>query len=75
MHDTGKAQVRADKDKNCPGNVHIIVGGPSASNYSAHSPSASSSKRCKGMEVYQVEQKRLKVDNTITFTDEDFERV
>ena len=48
------------------------MGGPPASNYNARSSSASSSERDKGKEFCQVKMKRLKVDNTITFTDEDF---
>ena len=72
MSDTGKAQVQIDGDKNYPGIVHTIVGGPLAVKYTLSSSSTSSSKRSKDHELYQVEAKRTKVDNTIVFTDEDF---
>ena len=73
--DTEKAETQVDRDKKCLRIVYTITGGPLASNYYTHSPSASSSKRGKGKEVYHVKRKKLKVDNTITFTDEDFEEV
>ena len=71
MHDTGKAHVQVDRDKNCPGTVHTIVGGP---RHASCSPSALSLKREKDQELCHVEKKR-KFDNTIIFTDEDFEGV
>ena len=67
MRDMGITQVRVDRDKNCPGIVHTIVGGPPASRHAACSPSASSSKRGKGQELCHVETKRIKIDNTIVF--------
>ena len=65
---------RADRDKNCPGIIHTIVGGPPTQSRS-NSDSISGSSKGKGKMVCHVEPKRLKVDNTITFTDEDFDGI
>ena len=66
---------RTDRDKNCPGIIHTIVGGPPAwSRLNSDLISGSSSKD-KGKQICYVEAKRLKVDNTITFTDEDFKGI
>ena len=62
-------------DKNCPGIIHTIVGGPPARSRSNSDSISSSSSKDKGKQICQVEVKRLKVDNTITFTDEDFEGI
>ena len=72
VRDIRKAQTRANKDNNYPGINHTIIGGAPASRHVACSPSASSLKRGKSQGLCHVKTKILKVDNTSTFTDEDF---
>ena len=66
---------RADHDKNCPRIIHTIMGGPPAWSRLNSGLILGSSSKGKGKEICQVEHKRLKVDNTTVFTDEDFDGI
>ena len=66
---------RADKDKNCLGIIRTIVSGPPERSRSNSDSISGSSSKNNGKQICQVEAKHLKVDNTITFTDEDFEGI
>ena len=62
-----------DRDKNYHREINTIIDG-SAYNRK-HEPSSSSSSKGKGKQVMNVEPKRMRVDNTISFLDKDYEGV
>ena len=62
-----------DRDKNCHGEINTIIGGPAYNR--KHEPSSSTSSKGKGKQVMNVEPKRLRVDNTISFSNKDYEGV